>query len=644
MNATKTPSPSSTSPYSQGTPAWALPITLVGFLLIFIGERIIGTSSLTRTLISGLGFVTVLGITAYRWWITTRMSEQRRTTERALAILSTLSLLAVLIYFTTAQPFDDWLRVSALSNKTRTRYIDASTCVWVALWVISVLPLILGEIAIHPMRQAECVEWRRVRNAMLAGIGISVAAVYGALFTYGSAELDIRSDFSYFRTSRPSESTRKLAATMTEPIKVLAFFPPVNEVGNEAIAYLEDLRKSSPKIDLQIADRLVSPTLAKDARVTQDGVIVIQRGEQRETISLGVELKNARPALKRLDTDFRKNLMKVVREQRTAYLTVGHGELNDTRPTPENLGRAANGLREILESQHYRVRDLGLIQGLGKDVPEDATLLVVFGPADPFAPEELASLKRYLERGGHLLLAVDPENKSNNDALANIAGLTFKGDTLCNEDKHAVRRHNDSDNAIIYTNKFSIHPSVSTLSRLGSRAMFFLAAGQLDKAPNADAGLTTDFVVRSLPDTFADANGNFKFDSASEKRTTYNLAAAVSRAAASKDVDAAKANRGPADMRAIVISDADSISDAALLNPSMVNGNPQFLMDVLRWLGGEETLSGVEETAEDVRIEHTKQKDRVLFYLTIFGAPTIILGLGLTISRRARKSSKKRAA
>ena len=42
--------------------------------------------------------------------------------------------------------------------------------------------------------------------------------------------------------------------------------------------------------------------------------------------------------------------------------------------------------------------------------------------------------------------------------------------------------------------------------------------------------------------------------------------------------------------------------------------------------------------AEDVKIEHTKQKDMAWFYGTIFGAPLLVLGGGLVYAQRVRRS------
>jgi hypothetical protein len=88
-------------------------------------------------------------------------------------------------------------------------------------------------------------------------------------------------------------------------------------------------------------------------------------------------------------------------------------------------------------------------------------------------------------------------------------------------------------------------------------------------------------------------------------------------------------------MRIFVIGDADAFSDAVFGNEA----NVLLFIDAIRWLGGEESFSGAIATTEDVKIEHTRQKDLVLFYGTIFLVPALLLGLGLLLSRRSRAKS-----
>jgi hypothetical protein len=196
------------------------------------------------------------------------------------------------------------------------------------------------------------------------------------------------------------------------------------------------------------------------------------------------------------------------------------------------------------------------------------------------------------------------------------------------------RRFNDSDRVILATNRFSSHASVSTLSRMGSRPIFFLGAAGLDKKAGKDfSDFQIDFAVRALPDTFDDRNGNYQLDAPDEKRTAYGLALAVSK----KVAPLADGSKNRSDqMRAFVLGDADAVSDAALSN----EGNRVLLADALHWLVGEESLAGAMTVAEDVRIEHTKQKDLLWFYGTIFFAPALVLGGGLAYTRRRGTRSK----
>jgi hypothetical protein len=284
-------------------------------------------------------------------------------------------------------------------------------------------------------------------------------------------------------------------------------------------------------------------------------------------------------------------------------------------------------VKKLLESQNYTVKDLGLVQGLGIEVPKDATIVAVLGPARPFLPGEVASLRKYAEGGGHLLLALDPEPNIDLEPLAEIAGLTFAPVTLANEKVHLRRRFNDSDHTILVTNRYSSHASVSTLSRNAARAYaVFGGAAALDSKPGGNTGVSTDFTVKAMPDTFVDQNRDFRMQPA-EKKAALNLAAAVS-----KKIGAADDPKAQKEMRIFALGDADALSDVVLGNEA----NAILLIDAARWLGGEESFTGAISTAEDIKIEHTKQKDLVLFYSTIFGVPSLVLGLGLLASRRGR--------
>ena len=55
-----------------------------------------------------------------------------------------------------------------------------------------------------------------------------------------------------------------------------------------------------------------------------------------------------------------------------------------------------------------------------------------------------------------------------------------------------------------------------------------------------------------------------------------------------------------------------------------------------KWLADWSMPAGAVTTTDDVKIEHTKQKDVVWFYASILGVPSLLLGLGLFYVRRSR--------
>jgi hypothetical protein len=678
-----------------GAPGWLLPLYLVGLALILVGERVLSGLEKGAGVVTALGVLAVVLATALRFSPKFKSQGERANIERLLALLSIAGLVALAIYYVTTDSGADRFGLSKLTVDKRDHAVELLRVLWVSLLTLAVVPQIFAEIALRPMRRAERPEARRVKAAAMAGGSLAMVAVYGSLLVYASGGIQKKWDYSYFKTSRPGESTFKIAKSITEPIRVVAFFPDVNEVRAEVESYLKELAASSPKLKVEVRDRLLVPKLAKELHATQDGVVILSKGGATYTLTIGTDVTTARAKLQTLDRDFQEQLLKAVRSHKTVYFTVGHGELNDaTKGSGENDGRTANLAKQFLQQQNVTVKELGLGQGLGSAVPADADAVAILGPTESFSPEELGSLQRFADAGGHLLLALDPETSSSMNlqvpeespatsapsaspatsaapsakpapsgsagakappppaapktpvpahlaGLVGITGLTFSPDLLANETQHILVRANDSDRIRIPVSSFSSHASVSTLSRNAPRAAIVVfGSGSLDKPQNM-AG-KVDFTVRSPSGTFNDLNRNFKLDKDSEKAQVYNIAAAVTRPVAGAptpppakpdDKDKGKEKKPePKEMRAFVTADADAFSDLVLTN---VPGNRVLFVDAMRWLVGEESYAGATNTEEDLHIEHTKQQDLAWFYSTIFGIPSLVLAAGLFVRRRA---------
>lgn len=613
-------------------PLWLTWLLTAGLVLLFLGERVLAGLTLVRLVLSLTGVLVVLGCLAWRIlsWRSARASgsPDEARVEKWLTLAYAGCIVALLLYFISSETgmrafglyFDD--------DVARARYRVSLHVLWPILLAVSLFPALGAQLALgtrwlvrkDPLAGLEAV---RVGETATSGLVIALAGSFLFLLGYLASAHDVSVDLGYFRTSSPGTATQAIAQSLREPLRVLLFFPEANPVKDEVTDYFRALARSGARLQVEAHDRLAEPDLAKQYGIGQDGTVVLVSGERAERFYLPVRFDEARSRLRRLDREVQEKLIVLSRGPRVAYLTVGHGELNDSASAgplaAAGLGRV-DALRELFRFLNYDVRELGLAQGLGQAVPEDATMVLVLGPRRPFLPEELDALDRYLERGGSVLLALEPESEFRLGPLEKRLGVRFRTAILADDYQHLRRRGNVSDRALIITDRFSAHAAISTASVAGpGAAALFIGAGWLERADTT--GPQPDFIIQSLPSTFADLDGDFELDP-SEQRDSYDLAAAV-------QLDSA---------RALVYADAEMFADAVLVSLGL---NASLAADGVRWLGREERLSGTTESEEDVPIQHTKAENVAWFYSTILGAPTLVLVGGLIgVYRRRRRGGR----
>ncbi|MFW5878869.1 MAG: Gldg family protein, partial [Myxococcota bacterium] len=284
--------------------------------------------------------------------------------------------------------------------------------------------------------------------------------------------------------------------------------------------------------------------------------------------------------------------------------------------------RLLGGAKRFLEQLNFRVAELGVGEGLGREVPPDAAAVIIAGPRKPFLPEEITALESYAESGGRLLLLLEPGEESHEE-LTDLFGARYHPELIHNERHHLLRSRTDADRSIIATNRFSSHPSMSTLARYSSRLAVILdGTGWLETT--AVQGRRVSTTLRSMPRSWADVEPNHEFDSETERRETWDLGVA-----ASLDLEEGGS------YRSAVLAGASAVSDAYLGN----RANLQWLVDTMRWLTDDEQETGLVENEEDVRIRHTKEENVVWFYGTIFAVPLLVLSGGIFHVRRRRRRS-----
>lgn len=590
---------------------------LVGMFAVLLGERLIGGDDPKRWGLTGVGLVMVLVSLVLTAKAMAAASAEQRPAHRAGLLGAVVGLSSLLVY---AAQTDSALATLQLDEEAELRFTTAVQALIPLLWLAGTLPFLAVDraIAASPVQMPV----NRVRDAAMGALSVALGLSMLFPLNYLAAANNVRWDFGYFKTARPSDGTKALVDNLEEPMRAVLFFPQSSEVTDELRTYFDTL--SGGQLGVEYVDHALEPELAKELKVRDNGNIALAKGDQVERIKIGTDFESAKRKLKKLDGEIQGSLLKLVKNERNLYFTVGHGEMY--WKSDENKDRALNKLKTALKDRNFQVKELGAAQGLGDAVPDDAAMVVILGPTEPFLPEELAALRSYVDRGGRLLVGLEPGGADLSSVL-DAVGVGVEPAGVLADDKFFLRVANGlQDRVNLVTNKFSTHESVTTLSKNSRQAAVAMpgATALIEKAPEGGA-IKVRSTVRTLPSSWLDLDGNLEFNEPAEKRQTWSLAIAASGPAPS-------ATDGR-EFRAVVLSDATWASD--LFVP--YSGNGVILFDALAWLVEDPTAAGEQSSEEDIKIQHTQEGQGLWFYGTAFILPLSFFGLGMARVAMRRK-------
>lgn len=604
-------------------------LLVVGLVLAWVGERIVEAPS-ARFGLTGVGAAMLVIVTVARFLRSRRQKAELARVQRLFAAFSALAVVAFVLYFFQSDLFTKLTGASLTSASPKLAGVLA--VLWPAMLVISLLPTLLMELSFATMAKAPKLEDGRIDEAMLSGLGIGCALIFAFSVQYVATERDVKADLSHFRVARAGEATQKLVASFDEPVDVYLFFPPASDAAELVANYFKELESVSSQIKVTRLDHAMEPMKAKELGVSGNGTVLLKKGGRKESIFIGTEVEKAKTQLRGLDAEVQKRMLQVAKTRRTVYLTAGHGERSQDPTNGMDQRATIEILFKTLQDQNFDVRTLTTAEGLGNEIPKDAAAVFILGPSRAFSEPEAASIEAYAKRGGRLFIALDPENGLAFDELMAPLGLSFKPQPIAQERGNANVRPPPglADRINIGTRTFSSHPVVTYLGR-SNVPVLMLGAGGLDELPKHAADLTIDFAVRSLPESWNDASGNFEFDAnLGETKKAWGVVAAVERRAPSGKTEDA--------MRALVLSDSDAVADLVL---QQLPGNQYLVVDGFKWLLGDEQLAGATNTEIDVPLTRSRQQDTATFYATTFLAPLAVVGVGLFARRRAKKPAQR---
>lgn len=520
----------------------------------------------------------------------------------------------------------------------------------VLLAVLGGAQLLALEIVSAPMRANAFIDLRRVMAAVNTASTLVLATAGLGALCYAVEKLDVRRDFSFAAPTTPSGATASLfdAARCPAPAggeatgkpEVFLFFERGNAALGEVRDYFDALEARGASVVVQ--DAAIDPALAKKMKVSKNGTVGLRCGERTETWQVGEDRDDATKKLGKLDEELRTRLAKITKDPVTVYFTVGHGERSFDDAAKAGQRVAAKSLKKLVEGTNAKVKKLGVGDGLSREVPADAALVVMVGPTAPLLPEEVAALTAYVTHGGALLVMLDPPAPGTRDAgvataaeslepLLAALGVQVGAHEVMNDKSYVRESNTTADHAFVFSTSFGSHKAVKTLSGArGKAALLFKQAATVEKRQKDNAKVSV--LARSAAASFVDASDDRAFTEGTETRGIFDLAAAI------EVPDAGDGKEG----RAVVVGDSDALDDFLLVNSE---ANQVFGYEALVWLLRDDAnAGGAAPAAGDVRLLHTRDQDKLWFYGTVFLVPLVLVGVGVATSTRKRRKPKPAAA
>ncbi len=225
---------------------------------------------------------------------------------------------------------------------------------------------------------------------------LAVLTILG-LINFLGTRYHLRTDLTETQLFTLAPQSKELVRNLPQPMKVWLFTRDQNYQDQEL---LENYRRQSPNFKYEYVDPQAKPGLAEKFGVKDFGEVYLEfenKHQLVQTVNDNERLSEIR-LTNRLQQIISNNTAKV-------YFLQGHGELRITNNQTNTQNSITQGVQGLTD-KNFTALPLNLTEN--PQVPDDATVVIVAGPKQELLSGEVQALEDYLNRGGNLLLMIDP--------------------------------------------------------------------------------------------------------------------------------------------------------------------------------------------------------------------------------------------
>ncbi len=419
-----------------------------------------------------------------------------------------------------------------------------------------------------------------------------------------AARHSIRWDLSENQNFTLSPETHRVLRHLAKDVNVTVFTREKDPGYQSFKERFDSYKQASNKVAVQFIDPERQPKIAQNYGIARTDTAVFESGTQSARITSPSEVEIT-GALLRVSKDKKKRIV----------FLEGHGE----RGVEDKDRGGLASTKEALIKQGYDVGTVALLQETS--VPENTDVLIVAGARRAITKEEKDRIAAYVDRGGHLMLLIDPDTQTTLEDLLSRWGLELGRGVLVDlQDRLA---QGDLTHLLVRT--FTQHEITQDLTSAVlfplSRHVKFLE----------EAGKDWEYVplARTSSRSWAETDLKGRVVSYNEKEDIQGplpLAAAL--------VPKKAPEEGKPRPALVVIGNSAFASNGFINFP----GNSDFFLHAAGWLAEERDLISIATKEPTLRpFVPNPLQERVLLYVQVIFLPGLAFLSGIIVWRKRRR-------
>ena len=432
-------------------------------------------------------------------------------------------------------------------------------------------------------------------------ITMSLVCIIVGFINYFGYKHPIHLDTSAYKSHSLTDQSIKSVTNIDKKITVKAF---AKQKILPLIKRLMDLYVfENSNIQVEYIDEELRPDLVTKFNVKKSGTIVISLADRVKTVTTLDELH------------ITNAFIQVARKANPVVALIsGHGELA--------LGH--DFIKVLIKNSNFTLTSLPLISIT--EIPTNINTLILWGPKNSLTDKEVKTLDRYLLRGGHLMIAIDPnlngDNFENLRLMLETRGLYLANDLVIDR----LKNINGSNGTIPMVDKFT---GKSPIIKDFKGPVFFPLASSIQYSRSSAIKGEFHSLAKTLtyPASWAETdfdeivNGNIKYSEAKDIRGPITLAATWE----------ATVEEGKKASKITLFGNSTFVSDSY----KKFSGNFTLFINSLTWSTGDLDLISLNmPILKDEPVFISKPQLGVIFYFSVIFAPLMLFIMAFVFYRR----------